>query len=712
MPRIESRSLVWAFAAFVGVWAFLGQRHNAEAYSSYRGLWEARENGEGRFLQRYDHQFSVNLDQDLSDRLNARENVNYGYRSEDELGSQESVSPGASLDVKGEYFLANLAVNSVRGLSSQSLQPDSDTVALSWSSSWKKSLVPQLRLNYDYGRYKVDSAERKLDEKQKNFAGDVKWDLRLVQVNYSYRKDESKYTNYKTIQDSQMARINASRVWLDNRLRVTMGYEYNESRNENLVSFDSTSTANIFVSLTSAYTGLEAFPENPTTIPPDTSDVASYLLSDPNLPLDPPAYSVPVHGTTGNYYIRLENNTGKPVDRIYLYTQDNLGVDPGNALSMRLYYNNGDYTMNPWTPELGISRVYDAINQRFVISVPSINARYLKVVIDRNLTIPNINLTEVKVEQILHGIVGTTESIVTKFNSNKSNFSLDFRLNHAVAFYYNFLVASDKANAITTNENESHNAGTRLQNVAGDLRANFSYSLSKRRYLGSPDGQTQTYLVDLNKVLLPTLTVSLGGSHEASSQGGLIISDRNRYTLYTDAKLYPDLTSRLEVIYWEQKSYHPGLENTLSDDLRTQFTLTSRFRPSLVVSFVGIYEVQNQDKKIFDKKNSSSLVGSWQLSEWCSLNGSVQRDSSQRTKNSYLYALGMVVGLGAGLEWRANYSLQDFGGVSQTGMTSLRWSSHQNVSWEVGCDYAESNAETLQNVYKVYSKLLVSFATQ
>jgi len=703
MPRIESRSLVWAVAATVGLWAFLGQGQNASAYTSYSGLWEARENDQGRILQKYAHLFSVNLAQDLSDRLTSRENVNYTYQWEQEVGLGETASPGASLALNSELFLANLAVNSVRNLRSRSGQPDSDTVGVNWTSSWQKSFVPDLRFNYDQSRSKTDQIDQTRNDGRKDYGAEVKWDLRLVQAMYTYRKDEFDYTNYQTNQDSQMARVNAGQAWLDNRLRIDVGHEYNQSHSETLI----TAPGSVQIAIFSAFTGVESFPGSPTVV---DSLLASPALIDNNLLGS--AYSVPVSPPSS--CIRLQNNTNDAVELIYLYNNnsiDNLVSNPA-TVTWRLYYNNALFAVNPWTLVPGISVTYEPANQRFVMVVPKINANYLKVVVDRGVAAPSLNITEVKAYKIYTASGVTGRPIQSTNKTNRSNFSLDYKLNKSVGFYYNFLMSRDETNSDIMNENVTHNGGARLQNAAGDLRSNISYSLSKIRYKDTPEEQTKVYLVDINKVFLPTLTVALSGSREESSQDGAAISDRYRYTFYTDAKLYPDLTSRLEVTYWTQNSYHPGLASNKWDDFRTQLTVTSRFRPSLVVSFVDIYEVQNQDSKLMDKKNSSSLSGSWQLSELCSLNGSVQNEESQVNHSSYVYALGMVVGLGSGLEFKANYSLSDSVTTSQSGNASLLWRAHQNLSWEVGCDYAETDEAANQNVYKVYSKLLVSFATR
>lgn len=707
MPRIDSRSLVWAFAVSVGLWTFLGQGQNAAANSSYRGLWEGKEDVHGRIIQRHDNIFSFNIDQTLSERLLARENINYGYQWQQEVGARETVSPGASLTMDGGLFHGNLAVNSVKNLNSQALQPDSDTVGISWASRWQKPLVPDFRLSYDYSRYTLDN--RNIDDGNENVGGEVRWNLQLLQINYSYRRDKSTFTDYQFIQDSHVTRVNASRVWLDNRLRLTLGHEYGESRSESIIS-GSAATANVKVYFTSAFTGIESLPVNPTTIPPDTSDAAPYLLSNPDSPLI--GTSFPISADGNNHVIRLENTSGNPVDHIFLYTLDNLGSTPAASMPWQIYFNDGDYTVIPWTQVSGIVVTYDIASQRYVVQLPAaLDARYIKLVAHREFDSTSVAITEVKAEWL------ATADQVTKSKTNKSNFNFAFKLNNSVSFYYNFLTLQEDNNEKSIIDTQNHSGGIRLQNSPGDLKSNLSYTLSKSRYRDTPETRTQAYLIDINKMVFPTLTLAFGGSHEDRYLDGIAISDRNHFTFYTDAKLYPDLTSRLEVMYWIQNSYKPGLAEIQMDAVRTQLTVTSRFRPSLVVTFAETFELQKQNNVNFEKKNSIILTGSWQLSEWFSVNGTIQRDDSLITSDANIYSLAMVAGLGAGLEFKVNYALKDSDKIYQTGQASLRWSFHPNVSWEAGCDYAETGNDDLlgadaeENLYKVYSKVIVGFGT-
>ncbi|NTV13056.1 MAG: hypothetical protein HGA96_03845 [Desulfobulbaceae bacterium] len=701
MSRIESRSHVWAFVAILGLWVFLGQGQEAAAYTSYRGLWEANENNGGRILQQNAQLLSVNLDQDLSDVLTSRENVNYNYRWVQEVGRDETVSPSASLVMNGDYFLANLAANSLRTVNSDAAQPDSDTVGIIWSSRWNKKFVPELRFNYDYSKRTIDTAEHKLDEGRQSVGGEMNWDLRLFQAIYSYRRDESKYTAYEMNQDIHLARVNAGRAWLDNRLRVSLGHEYNESRDEQIIPFNSSTTVNVPVSI-NVVTGID----------PNPNDLDDSMLINPlSSPYIMPA--VPKNS------LRVQNLNALPVSRIILYTQANLGPNPVAGLGNTNWelYSNNDPSLDPmnviWTPVSGIAVTYenDLINPRFVIVLPASSAHYLKVVVN-NQSGNSVNFTGLQAEQIFHGTVGNSLASTSKNRSNKSNFSLDFKLNNMVAFYYSFLLAKDEADVVVRNENEGHNGGVRLQNSTGDLKSNLSYNLTRSRYLESPEMQTQTYLLNINKVFLPTLSVSLSGAHEESSQSGAALFDRNRYTFYADAKLYPDLNSQLEIMYWEQENYRANGASKLLDNLRTQFTLTSRFRPSLVVTLSDTYEVQNQDNIVTNDRNTIVLTGSWQLSEWFSVNGSMQKEANKLTDDVYSYVMAATIGFGAGLELQCNYSLQDAAFKTQSGMASLRWSYHQNYSWEVGCNYAEAEVAAVRNIYKVYSKLSVNFSTR
>jgi len=705
MSLIKSRSHVWPFLAILGLWVFLGQGQEAVANSNYNGVWEAIENNEGRILQQHNHVLTFSLEQSLTDILNSRENVNYNYRWQQEVGTQESVSPGASLSMNSDLFFASLAANSVKNLNSQSLMADSESVGVNWTSRWEKKFVPALRFNYDKSKSNLDTGERKNDEARQSYGGEVDWNLRLFQTVYSYRRDESQYLSYDMNQDSHMARVSADRAFMDDRLRVSMGHEYNESRNEQLINFNSGPSTYVGLTLPPGlYTGIGNDPDLLLTNN-EGPLVLNGAMIDSNMSLT--AYVIPV-GL--NNSIRMQIPANEQVDRIYIYTQNNLGLNPA-GLTWRLY-SNADFVLNPWSPLVGFSINYDTTNQRFVIILPTAaNTRYLKVVVDRNIVAPNIDLTEIQAEHHYIGTPGGTQSNVTKSKSNKSNFGLDFKINSAVAFYYNYLKTKDESDSVITNEGENHNSGLHLQNSAGDLKSLLSYSLSRNRYADGPETKSQVYLLNINKVFLPTLSVALGGSHEETSSGGSSLSKRNRYNFYADTRLYPDLNSQLDVVYWDQESSRSGGVSILSDDLRTQFTLTSRFYPSLVVSLVEIYEIQNQDGKENINNNSIGLTGSWQLSDWFSVNASTQKNDSKFVDTVYSYSLGITVGFGAGLVLQGNYTLVEAAIRTQSGMAALRWSYHQNYSWEIGCNYAESGAEGLQNLYRVYSRMSVNFAT-
>lgn len=707
MPRIESRSLVWASAAFLGLWVFLGQGQEAAANLSYRMLWETNENDEGRLLQSYDHRLSFNLGQSLTDRVSATENINYNYRWQQEGEGRETVSPRATLSTSGDIFFSSLSVNSLRNLNSQSSQTDSDTLALTWASRWEKKFVPELLLNYDYSRSSREVNGHLNEDDRQAFGGEVNWDFRLAKVFYSYRRNDSTIQNYQTIQDSHLAKINAQRAWLAGRLRVAAGHEYGETRSERLFNFSTATTATPAANPTGVLVGTDTTP----AAADDSTDTlllpAPYLLNDLN-PLLAPAYTV-IAGTSDNCLV-LDNNNGQQIDHVYLYT---LANTPTMTLGLTWSFYSHDIPNTPWLPMTGVAPpTYDTTNQRFVIVMPAVKAAYIKIVVKLDLAVPNLDFTEVQADRVLHGAIGSTLSMVSDSINNKSNFSLDYKINKAMAFYYSLLLENNELDGITQTELENHSSGLRLQNSAGDLKSNLSYSISRNRYTTNPEFQTDTYHLDISKVFLPTLTAALGGTHEKYSQAGALLYTRNSYTFYADARLYPDLTSRLDVNYSEQEDFNSASGGSLTDSLRSQFSIGSRLRPSLYVSLSDTYEAQNKDNSPSSKRNAISLSGSWQASEWFSLNGAVQKADSNSANDAYSYSAGLTVGLGAGLELKANYSLQEAATRSQSGLATLRWSSRRNVSWEVGCNFAESEAGIITNVYKMYSRLQVNFATR
>jgi hypothetical protein len=703
MPRNGSRCLVWAFAACLGSWAFLGQVQEAAAILSYRGTWQTNENDDGRLIQSYSNFLNLNSSHNLIGRLTSDEHVNYNYRWEQGGDTQESISPGASLKLGGDIFFASLAVNSTKNLKTPTTQ--TDTLGFVWASTWEKRLIPVLRANYDYSRQKYDSDNSATDDSRRSMGTQLSWDLLVAQLFYSYRRNEGNFTAYQDTTDINLARVDATRAWLDDRLHVSVGHEYNKTNTERRIPFITGTSTNVLLALTGVDTGTD-------TAPNFTKDIvgynpAPYLVTDPTNPLQLPAFSA----TTANNsnIIRLKTD-GQRVDRIFLYTQTDLGSAPP-GVTLRVYIND-NFSFNPWTQVVGFAWSYDPIKQRFVLVLPGVQANYVKVVVDLNIPTTTVNFTEVQAEQVVHGALNSTVTTSSSDQIDTSNFAVDFRLNKKIAFFYNLLMQNQEKNSQFTNDTESHNAGVRMQNSSGDLKSTLSYSLARLRYEGSPEIQAESYGLSVNKVLLPTLTVALNGSFDDTSQAGAKVSTRNRYAFYTDARLYPDLNSQLEAVYLETTSYSSGMVSGGQDTLDTKFTLTSRFSPSLIVSFYDAYGIHNQTDQVSKKINTLGLSGNWQVSDLLSMYASVLRNSdSTLTNDDYVYSTGLLAGYGSGYELQVSYSLHDAQSKSQSGLASLRWTSNRNVSWEIGCNYAETEEGSVRNVYKFYSQVAVNFST-
>lgn len=700
MPRSESGALVWLCAACLGFWVFLGQSEAAFAGASYQGRWEAREDEAGNLLQLHAQQLGLGLGQFLTERLTSREKVTYNSRWEQEGAVRETLSPGASLSLSGDIFDAGLAVDSIRTRADQSAMGDTDSLGLTWSSRWANRLVPALRANYDYRRRRSDSGGFEVQNNSDSLGGDVNWDLLLAQAFYSYRREQTTNAASESTQESHLATIKARRSWLANRLTVALGHEYSESGNERLVPFPA-NTVSIEFPLSEVRTGTDPFPDDID----DSMLSSSFTMRDGNT--DNSAYLVPA-GISSNNSILLVTPPGQQLNNLYLYTQNNLGPAPA-GLTWRLYSN--DILTTPWNLESPPAVTYDTTKRRFVLVLPPTSAAYLKVVVDLvDLAAPALDFTEVKVEQVLTGTVGSSARFLSEFQTNKSNLAFDYRLSQTAAVSYTFFREQSESGSLTHTDRQSHNVDLRMQNSGGDLKSVLAYALGRHRLQAGPESQTESYRLNVNKEVLPTLALALSGSHEQSSLAGTPSSERDSYSFYADALLYPDLTSRLEVFYWESESYLAKGGSSLGDSFRTYFVLTSRFRPSLTVAISDTYEVQSLGEKATLDQNTTNLNASWQFSEWLALQGSAQRLEGKGVQDAYGYTANVRVGFGAGFELNLGYAFQAAETSSQSGQLKLRSTASKNLTWEIGCDYAESEAGTVQNVYKFYSRLNLQFA--
>lgn len=703
MPRSKSRCRVWA-AAFLGLWVFLLQGQDAFAELGYRLQWEANENEEGRLLQIYGQRLTLDLDQALTDRMSAKENINYNNRWEQEGLRKETVSPGASLAVNGDMFLANLSVNSVKNVGTRSFEKETDALLFAWASTWKKKLVPDLNATYDYTRQNTDLTGSANQNDWQSMGGQVNWDLLLAKVYYSYKHDISKYGNSTTTDDYHVAKFNAGRAWLDNRLQLALGHEYSNTRSENKFDFSTLTTANLFVKLATVYTGTDPIYSINALMQNGDKVASAYPVSSP---------------TNNNGFVLFTN--GQQVDHVYLYTLADLGPSP-LGLNWRLYSTNDTFdplipALTTWTPVLG-TPAYDTVNRRFVFNLPAITAAYLKVVVDLVPPAPNIDFTEVEADQVVHGVSGSTLTQLDNRKNNKSNFSLGYKLNHATAFSYSYFTEKEEADGIIKTDSESHNAALRLQNAAEDLKSVLSVSLLKSRPDLTQEKLNKTYRLSLNKIFLPTLSMALGGGREESTLGGSRLYDRNMYSFYSDAKLYPDLVSKIDATYWQQSNYNSAVGGGGKDDsFQGRMVFGARIRPTLNVALSDNYDEQRRNNTLNTKKNTIGLSGNWQVSDTLSLNATAQKITSKFDHDAYAIAAGMVAGLLPDLELKVDYASQIAAYKSQSGVATLHWTVRQNAYWEVGCNYAHSNiggvldSGDALNEYKVFSRVEVSFTS-
>lgn len=700
MPRIRSRRLVWAFFAYLALWVFSGHGQEAGARLAYQGTFGSAENEDGRLIQNHGQRLTLDTGHDLFGRLTSEEYVNYNYGWAQESGARESISPGATLRLSGDIFAASLGVNSNKNLLPEKSQ--TDRLGLLWASRWEKEFVPRLRANYDYTRQRSYSLNARGDNNRKTIATHFDWDLRVAQLFYSYGQTENNYAMYQETGTSHLARVDASRGWLDNRLRVSGGYDYKKSVNKQRFSFTNGTTANVLLALPQADTGTDILP----TDNDDSMLVAAPFLLNGADPLLPPAYIATAANNSNCIRLRTD---GQQVDRIFLYTQTNLGPLPTPlGVNLRVYSNN-NILINSWDQVVGATWVYDSSNQRFIIDLPAVRANYVKLVVD--LTVPvTINFTEVQAEQVVQGTLESTVTYSREKQTDRSNFGIDFQLNNKVAFFYGLILQQEGKGTFNSSESESHNAGVRMQNSGGDVRSMLAYSRSTQRDQSSSEVLSESYNLSFNKIILPTLSVSLTGTHEGSFIDGAKTYARNRYSFYSDATLYPDLTSRLETVYSEMTTYGAGTASG-REDLEAKFALTSRFTPTLNVSAYDNYMVQNQIDQDSKWQNNIGLASNWQVSDLLSLYVSMTRNSNSTVSyTSSTYSTGLVAGYGSGFELQISYSVQVSINKSQSGRASLRWSTVPNLSWEIGCNYAEADTASVLNVYRFYTQASVNFA--
>jgi hypothetical protein len=437
-----------------------------------------------------------------------------------------------------------------------------------------------------------------VDEIEKRFNLDsdyTLWQSLRFDYNFSYEEKDNRIADFTTDRYTHFGKIGYARNFLSDRLLMSTEYRVNYE----VFKFPADATVESLLPRSAGLSSLDNTPQDGPALGINTALIDGNLIASAGINI----------GTNGDQAtlvnIGLDLGLTADVDIIRLWVDRRLSAIVVNQFSWAIYTSPNNTDQSTWTLAATVSpATFGAFDNRFEISFPAVNTRFIKVVTGAlaptdpgAIDFPDIFVTE------MQALVTGTEQDDSEQTTLDQNYSLNLlgKLSSKTNLGYNLSYRS-------RDEDPSSDKRTELINGLF-LKHRFSDIL-----IGNANGQrtdtsdvdedivTYDYGVSLKAQWLETLdqSLTLSGTHEKLDQGKNYTNSiflRNNAALYQGWSMYADLGYS-----WQETV----------DDLRyntkTLKTGTS-IQPNAKLNFDAYYSY-----RLFEQ--SSSDGGSSDETEW------------------------------------------------------------------------------------------------
>ena len=285
----------------------------------------------------------------------------------------------------------------------------------------------------------------------------------------------------------------------------------------------------------------------------------------------------------------------RSVDQIYVYTtkDSNLLIANTASVTWDLYTSTDGFSWQRVAERVPSS--YNRDEFRFEVTLGTIRAAYVKLVVTGWLPTFNIEVTELEARALLTG--GQEGGYSTTSNQYKTETYLGIIPLDTTYFNYNF---SRDENDTTGSRDESNNEQlVHTARFGWDYSRYFSpsmgYSTVISNFSQAKDTESRAYDLKINSIPLPTVDSSISFILSEYYEDGLLRFTNNNVSLSTLATLYPDLTTELNLGWYltEQE-----LTQDQSDSYYIRWVLRSRLRKNLTADYTTEYRASESEIEI------------------------------------------------------------------------------------------------------------------
>ena len=590
---------------------------NAVAVQALTSSWLHENKKDSPEADEYAVGYTVDLKQELTEVMSLQEAFRYNrnWRGQEET---EGFDPSLRFGVKNELFLFDLSGSVSEQRNSIATDRSRRSWEAAWASNWQKRFLPKLRASYGRDFNNDDENPHLQDTDNTRESAGVDWDFELFKTHYNFNRTQQNdnVTFGESTATNHFARLDSSGRFFENRLSLGFSQQYSASQSDSSTAVGADGFALIRQSIAQVLTGHDVTP-----LISDSGELGiNSLMSDGDVELVAGIYTDGFDNPPLNIAFRVDL---REVNRIFLYTEKDVGVVVAGSFTMDLYgsINGTDYQRI----RDNLPFIYNSVKKRFEIAFDSGTFRWLKLVVT-NSPVQRVDFTEIEAyDQVASS--GAFVSRRDKTLSNISDMNMGYRFSSTLGMTYNLsLEYGNYASEIDYSR----------QSQIGELRwtpweyltSAFGVSENREEIESLAETMNRAYTLRLSSPPIPSVDMNLGLSKTERYEDKNLLSTSYETGLYTSAALYPDLDANLDLTFGRTKYENTAALTTIygsfqektgttTKDLGSRLTLTARLIPRLTADFITDY--QNIQGAVSTEIMDNKLTLNWRVSDILSL---------------------------------------------------------------------------------------------
>ncbi len=573
------------------------------------GNWNFVENDTGTEQRStFNQRFGLTFSESLTSAVSFSGAVTYNNNWSEKSGSHEILQPNMGLNITNDIFQARFAGYILEETDTRDVERNDYSWESSIGSAWKKQLWPSLFIRYGANKSKNDLSAGSAgasNQEYDRYGINVDWNLIFFKVFYGFDglQSEDLINLTETENTNHFAKFMTSHTFWKDRMTVNFSQQY--SRNEQ--EFFAKIGPSGFVLRKKALVRTMATSD---TTPADSSlgaDIPGIRDNDLSVAIAGATLQLPPQLVN----IGMELSTLEPeVDTIYLYTKEDLvalaGVNPNDVI-FSLYVNTNSFDDTTWSlVPLGAGGVtYNAASRRYEFTTGRLTKQFVKLVADCSLLAVPIEITEIEAYE------KEVDTRTVQVNQrHDTDFGIAYKVTPTLNLDYSFSHEKSEIRDGTDTERDSH-AGGLSWVPRSSLGMNLSVSQTHSSRGANPENTGRNYSVGMAVKPMNTLDFNFGVNRNESYEGGNRTSTGHSYDMTTNANLYRDLSSSMNLNYSNSKN---EINGESSDFYGAQLRFTARISPKFTVGFTEQFNRSESTLSNTDSGNTDMNI-SWRVSE-------------------------------------------------------------------------------------------------